>query len=85
VSLRHEVPDGPVRKLVLKIVATDTPTSSSVFREGWARGRRWHGPGGECFTGQSKADPRRWCVQWENVEGAHSAEFVATVTWERVA
>ena len=82
-SLRHSVPDGPVLKLVRKIVATDTPTSSSEYREGWG-GRRFHGPGGECFAGMSKKDGHRWCVQWDDAEGSHRAEFLATVTWERV-
>jgi hypothetical protein len=83
VSLRHNVPDGPVLTLVRKIVATDTPTSSSKWQEGWG-GRTYRGPGGECLVVRKKDEPLRWRVEWEDVEGAHQAEFVARVTWERV-
>ena len=77
IALR-DLPEGPVRALVVKLCATDHPRRSNTWVGG--RGYIFFGDEGrECKA--TLVAPLTWRVTWTQDGEERSKQFTATVTW----
>lgn len=79
-TLLRDVPEGPVRDLVVGLVGP-TPNRSSKWQAG-ARGYVFFADGASCTVLQYPG--LKWTVSWEDEHSTeHTATFAGHVTWER--